>query len=1495
MALYADELNEIYRQTEMRRMAVTSALRASANTSSNVSSLMRDFPWLSPGTAYSLAVSGQIGPAAAGIANLDLQQQLDTNPTKFERNRLRTKRKKDDGGGGQGLFGIGVGPNLGPDLVPGDAKGFTKDMEKARGKTPVLDKVQSATRAAGVVANSGYQAVVGLGRSTASMLPEGTIFNPQYQPDPKFIKPGDPLGSVVGLGKSVAAQTEGGQVVASLARGESVDLGNGYLPSPDSPQAKRAAEAARYYSPQLYAGHAWTPGRYLADWVSEPDTTPYTILSGLIDATVALSPADPVGTALGIAGEARRAAKTFEVVPGAEQLVRDINATTDVAEKVRLMGEAGAGMGERPFIRGKNSVYYVFGPEGSRVADEIAAEGSWYKNWIRLGRKAPAELVTKLTNTTDPADVQAILAGELGVNIDRIAPYRQGIAYNRWLEDVPAGKIDPDNVDGTARNIELALKNAKVAPARIEQILNNYVGAYGKGERFAAIEAAFDVIKEQALANGASEKIATELGTMFKNSFKEANKYWVSSVTGGNVAETLKVGDTVVPIDGPMLSIERMNSNIFLPDPRTVRRQVSMLRPLYDTKAWKGAVGAGDWLMSVWKPSVLIRPALTMRVLGEEQGRLAATGTGLFHGPHSYVAAILGDSSKESVIGRFLSNLTQDPLRDEMIAAYERGGIPPPVELLNQRTLGEKITQRMRDAGTYDKRITGENFGREAGDQGLGDALTKAFSEVNPTKRAFLNRFVVANRNDQHAAEGFIGELRRLGSDADIQRSLRMSPDEMKAWGDTEVGLKWRADLAAGRDDAFKTMATNRETWDSYVDLVYKRRTDFTRGDSEILDVLRTGKFDGTPITDQFYNPHVDALNWARALLDQGRGPDFFKVQETVARTVGQHEQDVDVIRRAVGTLFDWTLTKGSNTLNRSPDFRIKYWNDAIDLAPQIDNLGRERLLKTLDEVHLPSTVKMNVRAAMANAPREGTLTAEAADAILSRRALDHVQNLLYDLHKRNQIVDVLRLVFPFGEAFKEVLTTWAKLLRDYPQVPRRMQQMWQGAKGAQFDPTTGLPVGTGGVGFFRYDPATRQEVFTYPGSEFLTKMLTGVPVPLVGPVKSLNIVGGGLPGVGPAISIPAAYFLPDKPKYDDLRRIIFPMGQQGQPLDVLMPAWARRLKSVLDGPASNRLYANTVFDVARYLNSTGEYDLQGDNAYDEMNRLLIDAKEKAKWLTLVRTAAQTSTPAAPAFNFQVEDKSGNLVLLQKVIDKYREKLKETDDPTATMDWFIQKFGVDNIFATQAKTTTDKSVGLTSTREQRDWARANSAQVDKYPNVWALFAPQGKTFDPAAYDAEIQAGQRTPLTPDEMARRANDRLARIVYDHAQESVAPGKVTAADEAYLRDMRDYLRNNYPGYGPDYHNRDLPTLIVQLKEALTDPKMARTQAGRGLDYYLQARDMAIEEAKKKGWAWPTTAKDAQYLRDYLTGVAQEASQKWPAFSRMWDQLLSQEVSSG
>ena len=78
-------------------------------------------------------------------------------------------------------------------------------------------------------------------------------------------------------------------------------------------------------------------------------------------------------------------------------------------------------------------------------------------------------------------------------------------------------------------------------------------------------------------------------------------------------------------------------------------------------------------------------------------------------------------------------------------------------------------------------------------------------------------------------------------------------------------------------------------------------------------------------------------------------------------------------------------------------------------------------------------------------------------DRIAKARALTEVQELLYDLTKRKKVAYNLRGIFPFGEAYIEIMTTWAKLLKENPEITRRGQVTVNALRGDNpFSPVQG-------------------------------------------------------------------------------------------------------------------------------------------------------------------------------------------------------------------------------------------------------------------------------------------------------------------------------------------------------------------------------------------------------------------------------------------------------
>jgi hypothetical protein len=1247
------------------------------------------------------------------------------------------------------------------------------------------------------------------------------------------------LGSVLGnyqQGNPQTAQIEQttlGQVGKALLEGRSVDLGEGYLPSVNSKVAHAQAEAARKYGPTI-GGHGFTLGRFYASLVTEPDTVPFDILSGLVDAKVALSPADISGAALQSSAAARKAAKTF--APSYEA--------------------AGLVEGARKGVRRQTAEQWLVSKDGQKVRDFLRDTDDPVEIWRKTNKKIPVmtpdgrrPLVELAAAATD-IEVDQILRPILGLDIE--GPFGVGgMGYLfksatsdiRMVHPVPGTKLDPNDLDKSADDLDNWLVNGKVPQVERDPILGRLMRAETGKERIAVGEAAADAVKRQLVRRGVSEGEATRRTRLYMERVSEGTKYFIDEIGSNGWDPIVAVGGEARPLPSPHLLAEQLSGPMYLPEPKAIRRLTSIMHDVDQIPgvggARQGTAGLLNGFMDLWRDFHLLRPAWTVRVVADEQLRMAASGhDSLFRHPLSYFATVAG-AHPDSKFYKLMSKASEAPGAGRLAPTREAD------------IAGAPLFSELNDAAQ--------------------ESLMSSFGAFRPQERS-LKHWDVIPREHEDFARGWLGEISQLHADSLVRTAI----DE------TDPALLkqrfWDGDLVPYRTQLSETedMAAALQTRagaDAYVDSIYKRIEIKTGNDQRLIEAVRTGKLNGKTITR---DPGRGGVNEFQRLVDEDVGPRQVKIQKHLTLSVDQRAEDRARLDKVVNTAYDWMLTKPSNTFSRSQEYAQTYWDNVPELVAHTDDAGKAKALVAARQSNMPESVISTI----ANTEAKGGVSWEVIDKIAQKRGLDATKKLLYDLSERNQFFDVFKLLFPFGDAWKEIITRWSRLTYENPVVARRGQQIIQGARGS---------------GFFHTN-TNGEEVFTYPGSEWLTDKLIGVPIPLTGRVEGLNMIGQGLPGVGPAVSIPAAYFLPDTPEWDDVSQLIFPFGKPDTKdpasviLDSLVPAWADKFRTALGNPSRQRDWNNTVMDVARYLASTGEYDLQGDNAKKEQDRLLRDATEKAKWFDFIRGGSQAVAPSAPAPEWQIKDPDGRLILAQKVMNEYRKKQEELGYDEA-LDWFIKRYGEDNLLAIQPKSKV-LVANVPVTKPGMDWARSHSDVVKKFPNTYGFFAPQEGDFDITAYQRQFERGERQMLTVEQMNAEANNRLASHQYKILRDQM-PTTLTDAQRGALREFRKALVDYYPGFDTiPYDDKRLPTQVRELQDAVKHRSVAQTDAGKGLKVYLEQRDRVMSAVEQAGLAGFGTAKAAAPFRMFLRAAAEQIIDDHPDFQPLWDSVFSREM---
>lgn len=1355
------------------------------------------------------------------------------------------------------------------------------------------------------------------------------------------------------------------QTYAYQAWAKGKPTGDGLLPSYDpkiggkESAAAAAGRQARELYPEIVIGdHAWTPGRALADLVSDPDEMTFSILSGLVDGVIAVK-FDPVNAGLASIAAARA--------------TPIITATEEGAAAMRAAGGIG---GFRNRVNVTTARSWLLN-EGMPIVKALRANAEdvllgrvRWDEAVDLARQAfpeiPLGVHRRLANiAVAHADATGQLAPDSAyldelyrvvgteirgpLNTNRVVGGRflLGSKSKMWAT-LPPNFIDLNDPDEALRGIEAAGRHINASPETIRNLRLQIIRSAGTPAQNEAIARATMSMFEESFVNaGMSREWAQQATRLVQDRIADARTYDVDEDGLAAHFPTVQIDGRGVPIPDPALITEMRNTAFELPDARMSKRIVSGLGQFLDynplelagtgldanTKAFNAmasSIDAMDSAMGVWKQLVLMRPAWGLRVIAEEQLRMAANGNvSFFRSPLSAIAWILGNPTDSNVANRVRNVSTavgavaggvygakQDGLEGAVLGAVAGGAGG---YALGRSRVGTRLAEAVGEAKTTLGRggsgiRVAENataapslFDPSEFDE-YQQALYGGFRNLEPSRAAKLRTHLYGTvyNVDARAPQAYAEELVRVASDP-VVRAILNEPDLARVqesfWSGELSRIREFLAQAPDRPNAVRQwseMGADRQLADDYINYVAGRIERVTNGNADFLEVMRTGMWDGEPVAFRYRTGGVSANpdvyndpTWTDAVRSQA--PNRIRAEHQLTRTDAERKVSLRRARGVVDSLFDALMPRPSNYLSRSPMFRQSYWQRIEELFPEMGAAARTRVLEDARQANLGRDTLARfaeMNRVVGPASRDSVLTARAADTLAKRFALDETRNLLYDLSEKSEFFDATRLIFPFGEAWKEIVTRWAKLLAEHPNYIRRAQQTIQAARQMKVDEVTGLP-DPGGIGMFHKDIVTGEESFIYPMTGLISDKLMGVPIPLVGSVQGLNLIGTGLPGIGPIVQFPIAAILPDTPKYDTIRSVLFPFGEpEGDgPWDTiggtLLPAWIKKLDQAFSSPNVERLQGNVVAAMMQYKLSTGEYDVNGANAQDEINRLLKDSKGAATQFMVIRGLAQAMSPSAPQPQFLVKH-GPNLVIAAKIAQDYRKRAEKVGWDNA-FEWLLETYGSDTALLLAQPRSEAKIPGLTSKTEQLAWERNNTDLATRYPDVWTMFAPRSGEFDIGAYTAEFERGQRDKLTPEQIIKQANNRLARHIYNRQRDALeSDGAISERDATQLKTYRDGLVSDFPGYDPYTFQNRTPTLVLQLRDAVKDPSLSRTAAGRAMSQYLGVRDQAEKEAKRLKVSLFGTSARGKRIRDRLFLYGEQLRREIPDFGTAWDEVF-------
>jgi hypothetical protein len=602
-------------------------------------------------------------------------------------------------------------------------------------------------------------------------------------------------------------------------------------------------------------------------------------------------------------------------------------------------------------------------------------------------------------------------------------------------------------------------------------------------------------------------------------------------------------------------------------------------------------------------------------------------------------------------------------------------------------------------------------------------------------------------------------------------------------------------------------------------------------------------------------------------------------------------------INRSTGLIFNLLNDVSVRKLERSPLFRQYYYQE---IARHVDRLSYEEGIRLYDDISARAAKDgLNIRQYLgegvfqrnrvadkierlktrSQSSAKGKLTARDLDDYARFKAINDTKELLYDASTRNNFYDALRIVMPFADAWKDIVSTYAHLgARHNVHMVRQFARVYNGLEEADPDQD--------GRGFFFRSPTTNEVQFSFPLSGSISKMVTGINAPLIAPVQRLSQGINIYPALGPYAQFGLSQLLSNDPKYNDIKELFLPYGETtiGELVTAPIPGTLRKAFEafVADTDNTSSTYGNVYMETVRALSVNPKYDLSTEQGQKD---LFADARFRARILTSMRMVSQFLGPSAGVQEWKVPTKQGD-----QYVNELLEQLRkfQTDDYDTAIDKFLNLYGDDLVLYVSSKSRALRD-GLEATQEFGDWQATNQDILDRYDRVGAYFGPVGSDFNFTVWEQQRQEKEREKLSDKELVELAQLRVGSAKY-RALRKMFPPDPSEKQRAILSAYRAQLHDELPGFPelPEFEVNKFANSLTELREALEDPRLAKNVIMPQLRQYLQLRDNL--EAVDGGLS--LRSKKKQKYRAQLFAFGEALGQENPEFDRIWSRLLSQEV---
>ena len=1002
---------------------------------------------------------------------------------------------------------------------------------------------------------------------------------------------------------------------------------------------------------------------------------------------------------------------------------------------------------------------------------------------------------------------------------------------------------------------------------------------------------------------------------------------------------------TDITYAGPGLTSEMAMNDYYIPDIRQIRR-LTASKPINWVIAKKGVEGdpniqnlmrAGtlrapfsaivSMQEEVWRPIVTLTMGNFVRNTVDSQAMIALSGkrvSSIIRHPFEYLSLTTNRLKITDLFGRNFDA----PVSVNQLSDAQEGFKFIATEALNSRWKDPvEVWRKGKRLGTFTPRTRGIDK--------VADVVRGHGDEIGKLNGDWLARTLANKKNGDVTPQDILDMIARSDKDANkwFDQMRQYYKDGRQTYNrGTNTWVKDKIDL------------TDDQNLFSHIKEVQGRIDYVTGQHPELLDVIARGRTRPIEIGSEFIAKGDVAVGErvtykaGKKRLAEGEITNIDTVTgkvtiEPYAFNGGENTpdlikhlssdsiyNDVNMPKRVMGEVIDpktpeaYGLRESMNRLTdyfhghlynapiakleRSPVFREIYYDWVNKLSASLDKNSIDEIISDITARSADSGKRPELLVGKETWAKlqdlqsgkiksYGTINAAELNAFAAGQAVDDTMKMFYNAVDRRNGVDAMRIISPFAQqwsefmgrmgrlAFNPVSASGPSIIPDV-NVLRKGQLVAHGVTTADPDQN--------GRGFVYKDPQSGQWSFTFPLSGHLTKALFGVDMPINASVKG---IGQGLdwkPGLGPMATFAVSKILPDSPSTDTIRSILLPFGEKGSLNQSLIPTWITKIIDGMTGNEGSTMFMNTVVETMQALSATGKYNTADSN---DRERLMNDAKDKARYLAILRGITQFTGPASGSYDPKVQTK-GIDVYTSVLAQAFRE-MQTKDYDTAVIN-FIDVFGED-AFTYMGNKTKSLYGGLDASKQFGDFERTNKGLFNQFRDVAGFFGPVGTEFDMTVYQRQLASGKRVKLSPEEMLASAEATIG-MAYYRTLRAQFPDSMDAGQRDYMSQYRQALNAKYPGYAQMvYDPNKVPKQIEQLVKASQRPDLDNNNVAMAVRAYAEVRDRLLVEAQNRGFK-SLASNNAVDLRDYLASYARALTEKYPEFSRVYDRLLSKEV---